>query len=167
VEIGKEDAVTISSCQLNPKSRGHLSLASADVEQAPLIHSNYFSAEQDLTAAVAAVKVARQIVRQVPLAEKVLKIVSPDVAMNDDQIADYIRREGASSMMHWVGSCKMGTDKMAVVDPRLRVHGIQGLRVVDASVMPNITSGNTNAPTIMIAEKGAAMILEDRRRNEI
>lgn len=161
VEIGKENAVTISTCQLNPHSRGRLTLKSTDPADAPAIYPNYFGDERDMASAIAAVRKVREIVRDGPLARHVKKISPPDT-LSDEQIAEYIRREGASSMMHWVGSCKMGSDSMAVVDERLRVHGVLGLRVVDASIMPSITSGNTNAPTIMIGEKGASMILEDR-----
>lgn len=161
VEIGKDNAVTISTCQLNPRSRGRLTLASSNPYDAPRIYPNYFGDERDMAAAIAAVRKVREIITKGPLAQHV-KSVTPPNSLSDQEIADYIRREGASSMMHWVGSCKMGSDAMAVVDERLRVHGIAGLRVVDASVMPTITSGNTNAPTIMIGEKGAAMILEDR-----
>ncbi|WP_310173867.1 GMC family oxidoreductase N-terminal domain-containing protein [Pseudomonas extremaustralis] len=163
VEIGKDNAVTISTCQLNPRSRGRLALASSNPYDAPRIYPNYFGDEGDMAAAIAAVRKVREIVTKGPLAQHV-KNVTPPNSLSDQEIADYIRREGASSMMHWVGSCKMGSDPMAVVDERLRVHGIAGLRVVDASVMPTITSGNTNAPTIMIGEKGASMILEDREQ---
>jgi len=163
VEIGKDNAVTISTCQLNPRSRGRVTLASSNPYDAPRIYPNYFGDELDMVAAIAAVRKVREIVTRGPLAQHV-KNVTPPNSLSDHEIADYIRQEGASSMMHWVGSCKMGSDVMAVVDERLRVHGIAGLRVVDASVMPTITSGNTNAPTIMIGEKGAAMILEDREQ---
>lgn len=163
VEIGKDNAVTISTCQLNPRSRGRLTLASSNPADAPRIYPNYFGDERDMAAAIAAMRKVREIVTKGPLARHV-KNVSPSNSLTDREIADYIRREGASSMMHWVGSCRMGTDALAVVDERLRVRGVAGLRVVDASVMPTITSGNTNAPTLMIGEKGAAMILEDRKQ---
>ncbi|KMY35803.1 GMC family oxidoreductase [Pseudomonas putida] len=161
VEIGKDNAVTISTCQLNPLSRGRLTLKSSNPIDAPAIYPNYFGNERDMVAAIAAVRKVREISCVGPLAKHIVNISPPD-SMSDGEIADYIRQEGASSMMHWVGSCKMGIDSMAVVDERLKVRGLQGLRVVDASIMPTITSGNTNAPTIMIGEKGAAMILEDR-----
>ena len=161
VEIGKDNAVTISTCQLNPRSRGRLTLKSADPNDAPAIYPNYFGDERDMVAAIAALRKVQSILRGGPLAEHV-KRIAPDESMNDQQLAQYIRREGAGSMMHWVGSCKMGVDAMAVVDERLRVYGVAGLRIIDASIMPTITSGNTNAPTIMIAEKGAAMLLEER-----
>ena len=161
VEIGKDNAVTVSTCQLNPRSRGRLTLKSADPADAAAIYPNYFGDEYDMAAAIAAVRKVREILRAGPLAKHV-KRISPDDALSDQQIADYIRREGAGSMMHWVGSCKMGDDAMAVVDERLRVHGVAGLRVIDASIMPTITSGNTHAPTIMIGEKGAALLLEER-----
>jgi choline dehydrogenase len=94
----------------------------------------------------------------------VVREIEPGGQIADDEaILDYIRRKGANSMLHWVGTCKMGQDSMAVVDERLRVRGVSRLRVADASIMPTITSGNTNAPAIMIGEKGAQMILEDRR----
>jgi len=163
VEIGRDDAITISSCQLVPQSRGHVKLRSANPEDEPRILGNYLDAEADQRAVVAALRKVREILQTAPVAQYIQDEVAPGRAcQTDDELLDYVRKQGGSSMLHWVGSCKMGSDPMAVVDERLRVHGVGNLRVVDASIMPTITSGNTNAPTIMIAEKASAMILEDR-----
>lgn len=161
IKIGTTEAVTISSCQLVPESRGHLSLSSADPSDAPRIYPNYLSTEKDRRAAIAIVRKVREIMEQPAMAQYVVSESEPGADINDDdEILSYVRERG-NSMLHWVGSCRMGNDEMAVVDERLRVYGVARLRVVDASIMPSITSGNTNAPTLMIAEKGATMILED------
>lgn len=164
VLIGRDASVTVSSCQLVPDSRGWMTLTGADPAAAPEIHPNYFDAPGDRAAAVAILRKVREIMRQPAMAPYVVAERKPGAEAADDAaLLAYLRREGASSMLHWVGSCRMGQDPEAVVDARLRVHGIGRLRVVDASVMPRITSGNTNAPAIMIGAKGAAMILEDAR----
>lgn len=164
VEIGKDNAITISSCQLNPRSRGHLSLASPDPAVPPKVFPNYLDEDIDRRAAIGAIRKVREITACPPFDARVVREIEPGGQIADDEaILDYIRRKGANSMLHWVGTCKMGQDSMAVVDERLRVRGVSRLRVADASIMPTITSGNTNAPAIMIGEKGAQMILEDRR----
>lgn len=164
VLIGTDDAVTVSSCQLLPQSRGSLRLRSADPAAAPVIRPNYLDAEIDRRTAVAILRKVRQIMSQSAIAPYLQTEREPGLAaQSDEDLLAYIRAKGGSSMLHWVGSCKMGQGRDAVVDARLRVHGIKGLRVIDASIMPQITSGNTNAPAVLIGEKGAAMILEDLR----
>tara|TARA_R110002073_G_scaffold197473_3_gene356626 strand:+ start:58 stop:441 length:384 start_codon:yes stop_codon:yes gene_type:complete len=122
---------------------------------------NYLSAQADRTLLVEALKIARKVAEQPQIAAHIVEEYGPSKrATSDAELLDYARRTGLS-IAHQVGTCKMGTDPMAVVDPTLRVRGMEGLRVVDASVMPTLISGNTNAPTIMIGEKGADMIKED------
>jgi choline dehydrogenase len=163
VEIGKDNAVTVSSCQLTPQSRGHMTLRSANPDDDPMIYPNYLDSEYDQRVVVAILRKVREILTTAPIAQYMLNEVAPGSKyQSDEELLDYVRAEGGNSMLHWVGTCKMGSDPMAVVDERLRVHGIQNLRVVDASIMPTITSGNTNAPSIMIGEKASAMILQDR-----
>ncbi|MDP6345890.1 MAG: choline dehydrogenase [Alphaproteobacteria bacterium] len=144
-------------CQLRPKSRGHVGLNSADPTAAPLIDPNFLAEPEDLDTMVAGFKLMRRILRAPALAPyRGQELYTADVDTDED-IARAIRGR-ADTVYHPVGSCKMGKDEMAVVDPQLRVHGLGGLRVVDASIMPAIIGGNTNAPTIMIGEKAADMI---------
>jgi choline dehydrogenase len=153
--------VTASCCHLRPQSRGHLRLQSNDPYQPPHMVANYLAEEEDRRAMIAGVRWMRRIFETSPMAEHVVRENAPGTqCQSDEEILAFIREE-AQSMYHPVGTCKMGQDGNAVVDERLRVHGIGGLRVADASIMPNISSGNTNAPAIMIAEKGADMILQD------
>tara|TARA_R110002126_G_scaffold130272_3_gene273521 strand:+ start:2844 stop:4457 length:1614 start_codon:yes stop_codon:yes gene_type:complete len=148
-------------CPVRPESRGRLSLRSSDPNAAPLMQPNYLSAQADRTLLVEALKIARKVAEQPQIAAHIVEEYGPSKrATSDAELLDYARRTGLS-IAHQVGTCKMGTDPMAVVDPTLRVRGMEGLRVVDASVMPTLISGNTNAPTIMIGEKGADMIKED------
>lgn len=153
---------TLMTCLLNPSSRGHIRLHSADPMAAPDIDPNYLAEKSDLDAMVSGFKKARAVLAQAAFKPYFLREFQPGEEIEtDDQIADYIRQH-AETVYHPVGTCKMGHDAMAVVDPQtLKVHGLQNLRVIDASVMPTLTSGNTNAPTTMIAEKGAEMILRD------
>lgn len=145
-------------CPVRPESRGELTLRSADPHEAPRLAPNYFSAERDRKIAVEGLKLARRMAACPPLSGFVIDEHLPGAATAaDGQILDYLVKNGGC-VSHQVGTCKMGDDALAVVDPALRVHGIGGLRVIDASIMPTLISGNTNAPTIMIAEKGAAMI---------
>jgi choline dehydrogenase len=159
-------AFTVSVCQLRPESRGHVRIISADPREHPEILANYLDTETDRRVMVAGVRVGRKIAEAPPLAPilKGEREPGPEVTTNDE-ILDWIRRR-ATTIYHPAGTCRMGSDGMAVVDARLRVHGIEGLRVADASIMPTITSGNTNAPAIMIGEKAAMMILEDARARQ-
>lgn len=145
-------------CLVRPQSRGQLRLRSANPQDAPIMQANYLSAEYDRRVLVDGVKLARKVAAQGPVTEHIIEEFAPGAGVvSDDEILAYCRETGLS-IAHQVGTCKMGQDPMAVVDAALRVHGIKGLRVVDASIMPNLISGNTNAPTIMIAEKAADMI---------
>ncbi|MGY2857634.1 choline dehydrogenase-like flavoprotein [Pseudomonas tolaasii] len=124
---------------------------------------NYLTHEDDCKALIAGIRWMRKIYAAEPLSGHVVKETMPGShVQTDEQLLDYLRKFG-QSMYHPVGSCRMGNDETAVVDSRLRVRGVEGLRVIDASIMPSISSGNTNAPAIMIAEKGADMVLEDAR----
>jgi choline dehydrogenase len=155
--------ITLSACLLRPESRGTVRIASADPLAAPRIHAGYLGAAADRRLAVAAVRRMREIAAAAPLARFVESEHEPGLPVQDDAaVLDWIRRRSAS-IFHPVGTCAMGpaTDPMAVVDARLRVHGIDGLRIADASVMPRIVSGNTNAPSIMIGERAARFIAED------
>ncbi|MFZ5548403.1 MAG: GMC family oxidoreductase [Pseudomonadota bacterium] len=150
-------------CLLQPKSRGSLTLNSADPLAAPRIDPNFLGEADDVQRMVRGFKLMRRILQQPALAALGgRELASSASAQTDEQIERFIR-DYADTIYHPVGTCRMGTDGDAVVDPRLRVHGLQGLRVVDASVMPRIVSGNTNAPVIMIAEKAIDMIREDAR----
>lgn len=158
-------AFTASVLQLRPESAGHLTLKSANMDDHPDIHPNYLATDTDCRTIVKGIQIARRIAQFEPLKSHVTEEHAPgnDVAMEDEEATlDWARRT-AVTIYHPTGTCKMGTDPMAVVDPRARVHGIAGLRVADASIMPRIVSGNTNAPAIMIGEKVSAMILEDAR----
>ncbi|MDT3670147.1 MAG: choline dehydrogenase [Aromatoleum sp.] len=154
-------AFTASVCQLRPYSRGRVAIRSADPLHYPAIHPNYLSDERDHSVVVGGIKVARRIAEAPSLRPHIISEFVPGADFrSDDELLDAARRF-SQSIYHPAGTCRMGDDAMAVVDDRLRVHGLGGLRVVDASIMPEIVSGNTNAPTIMIAEKAADMILAD------
>jgi len=162
----KFSAFTASVLQLRPESAGHLSLRSARMEDHPLIHPNYLATDTDCRTLVKGIQIARKIAQTDPLKPYITQEHAPgaDVAY-DDEVAtlDWARRT-AVTIYHPTGTCKMGNDDKAVVDPRLRVKGIDGLRVADASIMPTIVSGNTNAACIMIGEKAADLVLEDMAR---
>lgn len=156
-------AFTASVCQLRPHSRGSIQIRSSDPLQYPAIHPGYLSDERDHPVVIGGIKVARRIAQAPSLAPHILsEFVPGEQFQTDEELLDAARRH-SQSIYHPSGTCKMGSDPMAVVDERLKVHGIDGLRVIDASIMPELVSGNTNAPTIMIAEKGADMILADNR----
>lgn len=157
------DAFTTSVLQLRPESTGHLELQSADMRDYIKIHPNYLSTKTDCDTIVAGIRIARNIARHSPVKDVITQEVSPGAEIADDDYDAILNwaRDTATTIYHPTGTCKMGQDPMAVVDHRLRVHGIQGLRVADASIMPIIVSGNTNAPSMMIGEKGSDMILED------
>jgi choline dehydrogenase len=142
-----------------PASRGSITLASADPLDQPLIDPAYLSAPTDLPQFVAGIELLREIVHARPLADILGRELGPgDAARTEAEIGAYVRDRASGTIFHPVGTCKMGTDELAVVDPSLRVRGLEGLRVADASIMPTLIGGNTNAPTIMIAEKAAAML---------
>ena len=155
-------AFTASVCNLRPESRGTIRLKSSDPYDPPAIRPNYLSAERDKQVAAQAVRFTRDIVNQPALAKYNPQEFKPGLELETQE--DLVKAAGdiSSTIFHPIGTCKMGDDPMAVVDGRLRVHGLRGLRVVDASVMPSITSGNTNSPTLMIAEKASEMIKADR-----
>ncbi|MBJ6135200.1 choline dehydrogenase [Ochrobactrum sp. Q0168] len=145
-------------CPVRPASRGEITLRSADAFDQPKLAPNYFSDERDRRIAIEGLKLARRMAASKPLADFVIEEHLPGSATaTDNEIEDYLVKNGGC-VSHQVGTCKMGTDAMAVVDPELKVNGIERLRVVDASIMPTLISGNTNAPTIMIGEKAADLI---------
>ena len=154
------DAITPSVCNLRPSSRGHVRIKSADPAAAPAITLNYLSTEEDRQVAVAGLRFTRRIMAARALAPFAPQEWKPGVELTTDEALSQAAAALGTTIFHPVGTCKMGRDPLAVVDDRLRVHGIEGLRVIDASIMPRITSGNTNAPTVMIAEKGAEFMLE-------
>jgi len=156
-------AFTASVCQLRPESRGHVAIKSPDPADAPGIHPNYFSTVMDQQTIVAGLKLSRKIMATPTMQALVTEEFQPGPDIQSDaELLEFARNTG-STVYHPVSTCKMGGDPMAVVDDRLKMHGLDALRVVDASVMPTLMSGNTNAPTIMIAEKAADMILADAR----
>jgi choline dehydrogenase len=159
------NAFTASVCNLNPSSRGRVQIASPDAQQAPGIAPGYLSTDDDRTVAVDSLRLTRRIVAQPALAKYRPVEYKPGVQFQSDAELATLAGDIGTTIFHPVGTAKMGpaSDPQAVVDARLRVHGVQGLRVVDASVMPTITSGNTNAPTLMIAERAAEWIAADGR----
>jgi choline dehydrogenase-like flavoprotein len=166
LDLDKRPGITLTFYDCRPTSRGDLRLKSPDPEAAPAIRPNYLATERDKRVAANGMRVTRRIARQPALQPYSPTEFAPgdDGATDDASLLASAAKVG-NTVFHTVGTCKMGrpTDPTAVVDERLRFIGIDGLRVIDASVMPEITSGNTNAPTMMIAEKGAAMVLEDTR----
>ncbi|HUF30409.1 MAG TPA: GMC family oxidoreductase N-terminal domain-containing protein [Gemmatimonadaceae bacterium] len=151
----------LSVCFLQPQSRGHVRLRGTDPLAPPQITQNFLMASVDSERTLAGVRLARRVAAQKPLADLIRREIQPGPrVVDDDELLDWIRST-ALSVYHQVGTCRMGSDNDAVVDPQLRVRGVEGLRVVDGSVMPTLTSGNTNAPIIMIGEKAADMILRD------
>jgi choline dehydrogenase len=144
-----------------PQSSGSIHIASADPFASPAIRYNLLATDRDRRIAVAAVRRAREIAGAAPIADVIDEEIAPGPQIrSDEQIIDFIRANGTTTF-HLVGTCRMGVDAMSVVDERLRVHGLQGLRVADASIMPMIVSGNTSVPCMMIGEKCADMILTD------
>ena len=155
---------TMSVCQLRPESRGHVRIRSADPFEPPEMQPNYLATDLDRRTAVAGLKAARAIAASEAMRPYVLREVKPGpFATSDADLLEFCRDNGAT-IFHPTGTCRMGVDPLAVVDTRLRVNFVAGLRVIDCSVMPTLTSGNTNAPAVMMAEKAADMIREDTRR---
>src|ERR1700752_1864288 len=159
-------AITVSACNLQPTSRGTVNIRSPDPAAAPAIAPNYLSTDDDRQVAADAIRTTRRLMRQRRLAQYRPQEYLPGPSVGDDA-ASLAKAAGdiGTTIFHPVGTAKMGTttDPMAVVDERLRFYGLSNLRIIDASIMPTITAGNTNPPTAMIAEKGASMILEDSR----
>ena len=148
---------------LHPQSRGSIHVQSPDPTQQPAIHANYFSDPSDVETTLIGVKMMRQVAEQSQMRDLIVREARPSLeADNDEALVDYIRETG-QTCWHPVGTCRMGTDSKAVVDNKLKVHGIVGLRVADASVMPHLVSSNTNAPSIMIGERCADFLLEDNK----
>jgi choline dehydrogenase len=156
-------AFTASVCNLRPESRGYVRATSPDPRAAPAIKPNYLATLEDRRVAVAALRLTRRICAAPALARYQPREFAPGPAAQSDEQLVHAAGNIGTTIFHPVGTCKMGGDSAAVVDDRLRVRGIDGLRIADASIMPTITSGNTNSPTIMIAEKAADLIREDRR----
>lgn len=157
-------AITASVCNLNPSSRGTVRIRSRDSRTAPAIAPNYLSTEEDRKVAADSLRVTRRIAEQQALAKYQPEEFKPGVQFQTDEELAKLAGDIGTTIFHPVGTTRMGRedDNMAVVDPKLRVRGVAGLRVVDAGVMPTITSGNTNSPTLMIAEKAASWILESK-----
>ncbi len=158
---GTKSGITFELVVLQPKSRGEINLRDGDPFSEPLINPNFMADEHDLNEAVKSVRLMRKVMNMPSLAEYIESEIAPGPeAQTDEQIATWIKKN-VTTMWHPVGTCRMGKNGEAVVDGRLRVHGVKNLRIMDASIMPNIISGNTNAPTQMIAAKGVEMFLAD------
>jgi choline dehydrogenase len=154
---------TMSVCQLRPESRGHVRIRSLDAAEPPEMQPNYLATELDRATTVAGVKAARAIAGSPAMRPYVKREVKPGPdAASDADLLEFCRNNGAT-IFHPTGTCRMGSDALAVVDARLRVHGVAGLRVLDCSAMPTLVSGNTNAPAVMMAEKAVDLIREDAR----
>jgi choline dehydrogenase len=157
--IAKQSGFTCYAHPMRPESKGHIHVTSADPKAPPAINFNFLSSPPDAELTVRAIRIARAVMTAPAMAPLQLGEAAPGAdRTTDDEIIDWVKK-AAETTYHPVGTCKMGSDPMAVVDARLRVHGIEGLRVADASIMPTLTSGNTNAPSIMIGEKAADLVL--------
>ena len=157
------DAITTSVLQLRPESRGHLRLRSPDPDAHPLIHPNYLATETDRRTIVEGVRVARRIATHEPFRSEIVAEHAPGGGVHDDDDAAILQwvRDTATTIYHPTGTCRMGADERAVLDPALRVRGVEGLRVADCSIMPEIVSANTNAPAIMIGERASDLVRAD------
>ena len=167
IEMHPFPGITLSVCQLRPESKGRIQIKSPDPRAYPAIHPNYLATPTDQRTAVDSLKFTRRLVDTTALKPYVVREHLPGSGIETDEELLDSARNIAHTIYHPTSTCKMGSDAMSVVDERLRVHGIVGLRVVDASIMPAIVSGNTNAPTIMIAEKASDMIIEDAKDHSV
>ena len=159
--LHKFNAITPAVCNLRPTSRGHVRIKTSQPEEYPAITLNYLSTEEDRKIAVDGIKFTRRIMAAKALDKFKPLEWKPGPEVTTEEELYKAAGDLGTTIFHPVGSCKMGNDAMAVVNEKLQVHGVERLRVIDASIMPRITSGNTNAPTVMIAEKGAEFILKD------
>ena len=158
-KISRQSGMTCYAHPMRPESKGHIHITSPDPRQPPAIKFNFLSSPTDEEVTTRAIRIARSVMMAPAMASFQVTELAPGASRTtDDEILDWVRAT-AETTYHPVGTCKMGNDPMAVVDAQLRVHGIEGLRVADASIMPTLTSGNTNAPSIMIGEKAADMVL--------
>jgi choline dehydrogenase len=160
-KLSKQSGLTCYAHAMRPESKGHIHITSSNPHQPPAINFNFLSAPVDAELTVRAVRMARAVMTAPALAHLQVTEIAPGATLTtDEEIIAWVKQVGETTY-HPVGTCKMGSDAMAVVDDRLRVRGLTGLRVADASIMPTLTSGNTNAPSIMIGEKAADMVLQD------
>ena len=158
-KLSEQSGMTCYAHPMRPESKGHIHAVSANPHEPPAINYNFLSAAPDADLTIKAIRIARSIMNAKALVPLGVSELAPGAELTkDDEILSWIKDVGETTY-HPVGTCKMGTDDMAVVDPQLRVRGIQGLRVADASIMPTLTSGNTNAPSIMIGEKASDLVL--------
>lgn len=163
---GDRSGITFELVVLQPKSRGWVRLADSDPTSMPLINPNFIGEEEDLSAVVQSVHAIRKVMAQESLAPVIEEEMEPGPGVQSDAEIGEWAKHAVTTMWHPVGTCRMGQDERAVVDARLRVRGVEGLRVIDASIMPNITSGNTNAPTQALARHATAMLVEDLKRTQ-
>jgi choline dehydrogenase len=158
-QLAKTSGVTAIMNILRSESRGSIHVTSNAPNRPPAVRFNFLTAQLDREVTLEAMRITRRIMMAPPMRHIATDEIAPGVnVQSDDELLDWVRKN-AETTYHPVGTCKMGSDPMAVVDDQLRVHGISGLRVADASIMPTLTSGNTNAPSIMIGEKASRMIL--------
>ena len=155
--------LTASVCNLNPQSRGNVHIVSKDYKIAPSIDPNYLSTEKDKIVAAQSIKLARKIISQPAMKKYNPKEYAPGIQFQSEDDLKKVAGDIGTTIFHPVGTCAMGTNVSSVTDSNLKVRGVEGLRIADASIMPTITSGNTNAPTLMIAEKASEMILKSNK----
>ncbi len=167
IEMHSFPGITLSVCQLRPESKGKIQITSPDPKAYPEIHPNYLATPLDQQTVVGSLKFTRRLVETTALKPYVVREHLPGSEIKTDEDLLDSARNIAQTIYHPTSTCKMGSDVMSVVDERLRIHGVARLRVVDASIMPTIVSGNTNAPTIMIAEKASDMIIEDAKNHSV